>query len=139
MTVKFTEGKDSRYDFTIDRAHGELAERAAANLLTIDSVEVKAKRYDDSHYYVEYEQNPRNSGNWIPSGIVITEATHWVFIYCENTVALTVPVGVLKEAGRIAAKDKANWKSTPGDNPTHGIMVSIGLILETAYQQRTFT
>lgn len=139
VTVKFTKGKDSRYDFTIDKDHGELAERAAAELLTIDSVEVKAKRYDDSHYYVEYEQNPRNSGNWIPSGIKITEASHWVFIYCENTVALTVPVVVLIEAGRIAARDKDNWKYTPRDNPTRGIMVSLDLILETAYQQRTFT
>ena len=35
MTVQFTQGKDSRDDFTIDVAHGEVAEHAAAKLLTI--------------------------------------------------------------------------------------------------------
>ena len=88
MTVKFTKGKDSRYVFTIDRADGELGERAVAKLLTIDSVEVKAKRYDDSHYYVEYEQNPRNSGNWVPSGIKITEAAEAAMPW---TTVVTLP------------------------------------------------
>ena len=137
--VDFTTGKDSRYDFTIDLEHGELAERVAAQLLCTQSVEVKAKRYDDSIYYVEYEQNPHGRGDWFPSGIKTTKATHWAFIYCENSVGVVVHVDVLREAGRAAAKVKTNWKHTSSDNPTNGIMVSLQQILDAAYQQRPFS
>ena len=134
----FTHGKDSRYDFTIDVEHGETAERAAARILNVESVEVKAKRYDDSTYYVEYHQNPRNVGEWFPSGISTTEATHWVFIYCENEVALTVTVDVLKEAGRAAYADPTTRREIGGDNPTRGILVSLDQILAVAYRRRIY-
>lgn len=136
--VSFTSGNDSRYDFTVDIDHGEVAERAAAKILTTTSVEVKAKRYDDSVYYVEYEQNAQNRGVWLPSGISVTQATHWVFIYCDNEVALTVTVGVLKEAGRRAFADPTKRKEIGGDNPTRGVLVALDEILGVAYERRPF-
>jgi hypothetical protein len=136
--VEFTTGKDSRYDFTVDLVRGEIAERAAAMILVTESVEVKTKRRDDSFYYVEYEQNPYGRGDWFPSGIKTTKATHWVFIYCENEVALTVTVDVLKEAGRAAYADHENRREIGGDNPTRGILVSLDQILAVAYRRRIY-
>lgn len=88
--------KDSNWD--LDLRAGEAGESKVADLLSLDTVEVKTDRrwWETGNVYIETECWYQSSQSWGPSGIRVTKATHWSFVL-EDTV-LIVPTARLKEA-----------------------------------------
>ena len=87
--------KDSNWD--LDLRAGLEGESKVADLLSLDTVEVKTDRrwWETGNVYIETECWYQSSQSWEPSGIRVTKATHWAFVL-EDTV-LIVPTARLKE------------------------------------------
>lgn len=87
--------KDSNWD--LDLRAGEAGESKVADLLSLDTVEVKTDRrwWETGNVYIETECWYQSSQSWEPSGIRVTKATHWAFVL-EDTV-LIVPTARLRE------------------------------------------
>ena len=81
--------KPSLSDFDLDLRFGQAGEQTVANLLTIETVEVKTDRrwketgniYIETYFYSLAEQK------YIHSGINISKATHWAF-NLEGTILI---------------------------------------------------
>ena len=87
--------KDSNWD--LDLRAGLSGESKVADLLSLDTVEVKTDRrwWETGNVYIETECWYQSSQSWEPSGIRVTKATHWAFVL-EDTV-LIVPTERLRE------------------------------------------
>lgn len=68
-------------DFDLDFRDGRQGEQAVANLLSIETVEVKTDRkwYATGNLYIETYYWSVSKNDWVPSGINISKATHWAF------------------------------------------------------------
>ena len=84
-------------DWDLDLRAGEEGESKIADLLSLDTVEVKTdKRWKETgNLYIETDCYYR-MGQWKPSGISVSKATHWAFML--EDMALIVPIWKLKEA-----------------------------------------
>lgn len=87
--------KDSNWD--LDLRAGLTGESKVADLLSLDTVEVKTDRrwHKTGNLYIETECYYQASQSWEPSGIRVSKATHWAFVL-EDSV-LIVPTHRLKE------------------------------------------
>ena len=85
-------------DWDLDLRAGEEGESKIADLLSLDTVEVKTdKRWKDTgNLYIETECYYVSDSGRKPSGISVSKATHWAFIL--EDMALIVPLSKLKEA-----------------------------------------
>jgi hypothetical protein len=114
-------------DFDLDLRFGQQGERSVANLLTIDTVEVKTDRqwFKTGNIYIETECWKNKTQQWERSGISTTKATHWAF----NLEGVTLIV---------KTEDLTNcvWRyGRPIDckiepNPSRGFLISVKDILE---------
>jgi hypothetical protein len=117
--------KERRYNFADDLKFGKKGEELTRDFLQSiadGSFEVKTDRYRNGRMVVETEQNPRGSG-WKPSGIHVTLAKWWVYIYCLDGAMMVVSVDRLK---RYIAKlpDKRLKTFAPGsNNPARGFLL----------------
>ena len=117
--------KDSNWD--LDYRAGLEGESKVADLLHLDTVEVKTdkKWVKTGNLYIETECYYQNEQAWKPSGIRVSQATHWGFVL-EDSV-LIVPLFRLKEViwevGRPITCDIQ-------PNPSRGYLVTPGAILE---------
>lgn len=80
--------KNSNWD--LDYRHGLDGENMVANLLAIETVEVKNDRRwsETGNVYIETDCYYVNSQAWEPSGISISKASHWAFVLDEVVVIL---------------------------------------------------
>lgn len=123
------------FDFKSDLAYGKQGEALVSEFL--DSIsggdfEVKSDRYRNGKMVVETNQNPRGmldaQGNrvWVPSGINVTTAKWWVYIYSPKDAFVVVSVERLKRFLR-AHPDKYNEKTKlnlgGSDNPARGFLL----------------
>jgi hypothetical protein len=117
--------KDSNWD--LDLRAGLTGESRVADLLSLDTVEVKTDRRwrDTSNIYIETECYYVTDNAWKPSGIRVSKATHWAFVL-EDTV-LIVPLYRLVEAvyelGRSITCDIK-------PNPSRGYLITPAVLLE---------
>jgi len=117
--------KDSNWD--LDLRAGLTGESKVADLLSLDTVEVKTDRrwHETGNLYIETECYYQASQSWEPSGIRVSKATHWAFVL-EDSV-LIVPTHRLKEVV---------WESTRPitcnipPNPSRGYLVTPAVLLE---------
>ena len=122
-------------DFKKDRAYGEEGENLVSSFLeqlSTGSFEVKSDRYRNGRMVVETNQNPRgtkdSSGNriWYPSGINVTTAHWWVYIFSPDGAFIIVSVPRLKKYLR-ANKDTFNESTKihlgSDDNPARGFLL----------------
>jgi hypothetical protein len=117
--------KDSNWD--LDLRAGLTGESKVADLLSLDTVEVKTDRrwHETGNLYIETECYYQASQSWEPSGIRVSKATHWAFVL-EDSV-LIVPTHRLKEVV---------WESTRPitcnipPNPSRGYLVTPAVVLE---------
>lgn len=79
-----------RYDFHQDLKFGKKGEALVESFLESLSggaFEVKTDRYRNGRMVIEVEQNPRRRKNpdgtafWKPSGLMVTKAEWWVYVY----------------------------------------------------------
>jgi hypothetical protein len=123
--------KDSNWD--IDLRAGEAGESKIADLLSLDTVEVKTDRRwkDTGNLYIETECYYKNSQAWEPSGLQVSKATHWAFVL-EDSV-LIVPLYRLMEA--VYELGRSITCNIP-PNPSRGYLITPGQLLEHARQSR---
>jgi len=117
--------KNSNWD--LDLRDGELGESKVADLLSLDTVEVKTDRRwkDTGNLYIETECWYVGDESWKPSGVRVSQATHWAFVL-EDSV-LIIPLHRLKEA--IWEVGKPITCNIP-PNPSRGYLVTPAVLLE---------
>ena len=95
--------KESRWDipkpnFKKDLEFGKKGEDQVKQFLqgiVNGSFEVKSDRYRNGKMVVEVAQNPRKHG-WKPSGLMVTEAEWWVYVYTMNQAMIVISTDRLK-------------------------------------------
>ena len=117
----------AKSDWDLDLRAGEEGESKIADLLAIDTVEVKTDRRwkETGNVYIETTCYYVKDKQWKDSGIMVSKATHWAFML--EDVALIVPKEyVLKatlEWGRPISCDIE-------PNPSRGYLITPNEIVE---------
>lgn len=123
------------FDFASDLAYGKQGEELIIeflNTLTGGEFEVKSDRYRNGRMVVETQQNPRGAKDengeliWVPSGINITTAKWWVYIYSPDGAFVMIDVSRLKRYLRLNPyKFNESTKKAFGgeDNPARGYLI----------------
>lgn len=123
-----------RYDFNRDLAFGEQAEESIKRFLQSvlgGSIEVKCDRYRNGKMVVETQQHRRYSDRrtdassfWYESGINVTTADWWVYMYSLNEAFIAVSVPRLRRYLRYhRSKYNDHTKrifAETSDNPSRG-------------------
>ena len=124
--------KDSNWD--LDYRAGLEGESKVADLLHMDTVEVKTdKRWvETGNLYIETECYYKNEDAWKPSGIRVSQATHWGFVL-EDSV-LIVPLHRLKE---IVWESGRPITCNIPPNPSRGYLITPGALMEHVRTART--
>lgn len=126
-----------KINFADDLQFGQKGEKMVQSflegLLSNDSYEVKTDRYRNGRMVVETDQNPfgkkDDAGNpiWVPSGINVTKATWWVYVFTLGEGFIAVDVQRLKRfLRRFPYKFNPNTKrslGSAGDNPARGFLL----------------
>ena len=117
--------KDSNWD--LDYRDGILGEKKIADLLSMDTVEVKTDRRwkYTGNLYIETECYYKTTDTWEKSGISVSKATHWAFVL-EDSV-LIVPTYRLREA--IHDNPRPITCNIP-PNPSRGTLITAGTLIE---------
>ena len=118
--------KDSNWD--LDLRAGEAGESKVADLLSLDTVEVKTDRrwWETGNVYIETECWYQSSQSWEPSGIRASKATHWAFVL--QTGVLIVPLQDLMDI--VYSQGKPIECNIP-PNPSRGYLIKPTLVLES--------
>lgn len=116
-------------DWDLDLRDGQAGEGMVANLLSLETIEVKTDRrwVETGNIYIETECWYNKSQTWEPSGIRVSKASHWAYVL-ENSVII-VPTEMLREM---------LWESpykTPIEcniepNPSKGFLITPANLLE---------
>lgn len=94
-----------KYNFHEDLKYGKEGEALVSGFLDAieaGAFEVKTDRYRNGRMVVEVEQNPRRKKNddgtayWKPSGLMVTKAEWWVYVYTLDGAFVMVSVPRLK-------------------------------------------
>lgn len=123
------------FDFKKDLAYGLEGENLVSGFL--DSLqggdfEVKSDRYRNGRMVVETNQNPRgivdDDGNkiWRPSGINITTAKWWVYVYSITGAFVVISVDRLKRylrANQSRFNNSTKINLGGADNPAKGFLL----------------
>jgi hypothetical protein len=124
-----------KFDFKKDLAYGQGGESLVSSFLddlSDGSFEVKSDRYRNGRMVVETDQNPRGYRDvngvqvWNKSGINITTAKWWVYIFSPEGAFVVVSVARLKRylrafPGRFNGDNKINLGGI--DNPAKGFLL----------------
>lgn len=121
-------------DFDLDLTVGQAGEQTVANLLTIETVEVKTDLQwrDTGNLYVETLCWYNSTQSWELSGINVTKATHWAF-NMEGMV-LIVETPLLAEACRHLGRPiECNIEP----NPSRGVLIKPEQIIRYVKQVKS--
>ena len=122
------------FDFKADLAYGQDGERMVSSFLDAlegGEFEVKSDRYRNGRMVVETNQNPRGlrvDGEqvWALSGINITTAKWWVYIFSPDGAFVVVSVARLKRYLRANSKifnESTKINLGGPDNPARGFLL----------------
>lgn len=132
---KFYDIPGKKFDFASDLSFGLEGEELIKGFL--DSLsggdfEVKSDRYRNGRMVIETQQNPKGAKDsngalvWVNSGINVTLAKWWVYIYTPEEAFLVVSVARMKRFLR-ANNHKYNEQTKVdfggADNPARGFLV----------------
>ena len=136
------------FDFKADLKYGEEGESLVSSFL--DSIsggdfEVKSDRYRNGRMVVETQQNPRGAvdenGNkiWVDSGINVTTAKWWVYIYSPEGAFVVVSVARLKRYLRMNSYKfcegtKKNFGGS--DNPARGFLIYPNDVMDMLHNEK---
>lgn len=114
-------------DFDIDLKFGKEGEDTVANLLSIETVEVKRdKRWKETgNLYIETDCWYNASQSWEKSGLSVSKATHYAFVL-ENMVVI-IPTPDLKA---IVEKSGRAIECRIEPNPSKGYLIKLSHIVE---------
>lgn len=125
---------DRRYDFKVDLAHGQEAERELSEAFHACTIEVKRddRAADTGNVYVEFEADKGATGRFEPSGIATTEADWQAFKVRD--VFLLVPTDYMRTLARKAWVRRRIGEQRHGSCPTRGALVSLHELVHPAVQ-----
>jgi hypothetical protein len=138
----------SNFNFQKDLQYGQQGEKFVQSFL--DSLsggafEVKTDRYRNGRMAVEVEQNPYRKtdeeGNqvWKPSGINVTKAQWWVYVYTLNGKEGAFAVISVKRLKRYIKKNKKNLKmmdfAKRSSNPARGWIIEPDQVMDMMYNE----
>lgn len=132
-----------RFDFKRDLDYGRQGEQLVENFLESLSggaFEVKTDRYRNGRMAVEIEQNPRREeddmGNrlWRPSGLMVTKAQWWVYVFTLNGNQGSFMVVSVKRLKKYIRKNKSRFPLTDfaksSSNPARGYVLQPEDVIE---------
>ena len=136
------------FDFKKDLSYGESGEaliKSFFETLSNGAFEVKTDRYRNGRMVIETEQNPRGALDtngekiWVKSGINITTAKWWVYIYSMDGSFVIISVARLKRFLR-KHPDKFNNKTKRDfggeDNPAKGFLIYPEDVIQMMYDKK---
>jgi hypothetical protein len=139
-----------QYDFHTDLRYGKQGEKLVEEFLQTLSggaFEVKTDRYRNGRMVLEMEHNPRRETDeegkpkWKPSGLAVTKARWWVYVYTLDGSFIIVDVQRIKRYLK-ANKDRFNPKkynnfAQRSSNPSRGYLLQpedvMDLMINPAY------
>lgn len=83
--------------------------------------EVKFDQYRNGRMVIEVEQNPRGKG-WKPSGLMVTEAEWWIYIFSPDAF-VAIETERLKKFLEINDKIEKKTFAVNTENPTRGYLL----------------
>lgn len=137
------------FDFAKDLKYGQAGEGSIVGFyesVIQGSAEIKTDRYRNGRMVVETNQNPKNKINelgqkiWDLSGINVTTAQWWIYIYCLNQSIVVVSVERLKKYLR-AHRDRFNEQNKVmfaqnSDNPAKGFLIEPQDVMQMLYSEK---
>lgn len=133
------------FDFKSDLAYGKAGENLVESFLSSlekGSFEVKNDRYRNGKMVVETQQNPRGArdekGNqkWVNSGINVTTAKWWVYIFSPDEGFIIVDVQRLKRYIRANLETIERKEFGGADNPAKGFLLSPEQVSELMWSRK---
>lgn len=115
----------SKYNFKNDLAYGKKGEDQVKQFLqgiVNSSFEVKSDRYRNGKMVVEIAQNPRKHG-WKDSGLMITEAQWWVYVYTLNEAMVVISTNRLKRYVSTLPNSRIRLFAEASNNPAKGYLL----------------
>lgn len=114
-------------DFDIDLKFGKVGEDTVANLLSIDTVEVKrdARWKETGNLYIETECWYNASQSWEASGLSVSKATHYAFVLEGMVVIVTT-----QDLKDITANKGRAIECKIEPNPSKGFLIKLSDIVE---------
>lgn len=142
---KFFDIPGRKFDFTKDLEYGLKGESLISEFLknlSDGNFEVKSDRYRNGRMVVETQQNPRAAKNalgdplWLDSGINITTARWWVYIYAPEGAFVVVSVERLKRflranGGKYTEETKVSFGGS--DNPARGFLLQPNEVMDMLF------
>ncbi len=136
------------FDFNSDLAYGKEGEMLVDGFLqslSDGSLEVKSDRYRNGRMVVETDQNPRGIMDenkkpiWVKSGINVTTAKWWVYIYSPEGAFFIIETARLKRYLR-ENKNKFNQSTKKNlggkDNPALGFLLMPEDVMDMASNKK---
>lgn len=135
-------------NFKKDLAYGQQGEKLVQSFL--DSLsggafEVKTDRYRNGRMAVEVEQNPfrkvdeEGTQVWKPSGIEVTKAKWWVYVYTLDGKGGAFIVVSVKRLKKYIRKNKKNLKmmdfARRSSNPARGWIIEPDQVMDMMYNE----
>ena len=114
-----------QYNFKNDLQYGKKGEQITRDFLeaiSTGSFEVKTDRYRNGRMVVEMEQNPRDTG-WKPSGLNVTLATWWAYVYALDGSLVVVKVERLRRYVNSLSTKRLKKFAPMSNNPTKGFLL----------------
>lgn len=118
------------YSFDLTYQLGLHAERIVDVFFTGDVVNIEVKRdmrwLDTGNVFIETHCFYRESGKYEESGILVTSATHWVFVM--GLAKLTIPADVILTL--IKRPESKRVHNNNGSNPSWGNLLNVASTLK---------
>lgn len=137
------------FNFAKDLAFGEQGEKFVTdfyNAVIQGSAEVKTDRYRNGRMAVETNQNPKGATDvfghriWVPSGINVTKATWWIYVYSIHQSMVVVSVERLKRYLRanrgLFNENTKKMFAAKSENPARGFLVEPNQVMEMLYSDK---
>ena len=124
-----------KFDFQEDLRYGKKGEDLVTGFLdamSSGSFEVKTDRYRNGRMVIEMEQNPRRKGIWQPSGLAVTEAKWWVYVYTLDGSFVIIEVDRIRryiKAKGLTAKDYHDF-ARASNNPSRGFLLEPAQVMD---------
>lgn len=114
-------------DWDLDLKFGQEGENTVANLLSIETVEVKrdARWKETGNLYIETECWYNASQSWQPSGLSVSKATHYAFVL-EGMVVITTT----EDLKAVVEKNGRPIECKIEPNPSKGFLIKLSNIVE---------
>lgn len=136
------------FDFPTDLKFGEMGEdfiKKFYEAVISGSAEVKTDRYRNGRMVIETQQNPRKQTDangmaiWKHSGINVTKADWWIYVYAlgQSFVVVSVPrlKRFLKHHKELFNEQTKIIFGSSGDNPSKGFLLEPNQVMKMLYSE----